>query len=398
MNFWRSLEGTVRLQLTGADTASALEKLGNQGIRLTDVVFQDELTVCFTCSRRWLPVIRRISEKRGDKLSVQVEMGLYYRCISFLHRPVIAVWAAVLLGLTIWIPTRVWFFQVEGNEQVPSRLILETAGNCGIRFGVSRRAVRSEKMKNTLLEKMPELKWAGINTSGCTAVISVRERQQVLQPAVSAGAGSMAAVRDGFVTSCTATRGKLLCTPGQAVKKGQVLISGYNDLGICLQVTGAEGEIYAKTIHDFQAVTPSNCLVRGRRLGQKRRYSLILGKKRINFLKDSGISDTTCGRMYEEYYITLPGDFRLPVKVGVETLTFWTSQLLEISPEEYEPSMIAFAERSVLRQTVAGKILSRQTALASEEGRFLLTGRFFCEEMIARFITEEIGETNGKTD
>ena len=398
MNFWRSAEGTVRLQLTGADTAATLEKLGDQGIRLTDVIPQDELTVSFTCSRRWLSAIKRICDKRGDKLSVQAEIGLYYRGISFLHRPVIAVWAAVLLGLTLWIPTRVWFFQVEGNEQVPSRRILETAGDCGIRFGVSRRAVRSEKMKNTLLEKMPELKWAGINTSGCTAVISVRERQRALQPAVSAGAGSMAAVRDGFITSCTATRGKLLCAPGQAVKKGQVLISGYNDLGICIQITGAEGEIYARTSHEFQAVTPSDCLVRGSRLGQKRRYSLILGKKRINFLKDSGISDTTCGRMYEEYYITLPGGFRLPVKVGVETLTFWSGNLREIAPEEVKPSMTAFAERTVLRQTVAGKILSGQTAVTSEEGRFLLTGRFFCEEMIGRFITEEIGETNGKTD
>lgn len=31
-------------------------------------------------------------------------------------------------------------------------------------------------MKNALLSAIPELQWAGVNTYGCRAVISVRER------------------------------------------------------------------------------------------------------------------------------------------------------------------------------------------------------------------------------
>jgi sporulation protein YqfD len=149
--------------------------------------------------------------------------------------------------LTIFLPTRVLFIHVEGNSTVEERRILEAAQECGIRFGASRRQVRSEKMKNRLLEKVPELKWAGVNTSGCTAVISVREQPVQEQRTGYTGISSIVAACDGRITSCTVTKGNGLCAPGQVVQKGQLLISGYLDCGICIRVTGAEGEIFAET-------------------------------------------------------------------------------------------------------------------------------------------------------
>ena len=39
--------------------------------------------------------------------------------------------------------------------------------------------IRSEKVKNSLLQRIPQLQWAGINTDGCVAVISVREKTAI---------------------------------------------------------------------------------------------------------------------------------------------------------------------------------------------------------------------------
>ena len=398
MNFWRSVEGTVTVTVTGADIPGSLEGLRKQGIFLRDITQPDELTLQFSCSPGALGIIEQQCRKRGDAFSCGRRQGLYFRGRAMLKRPVLVAGLLLYLGLTLWLPTRVLFFQVEGNQQVPARLILETAADCGIRFGVSRRQVRSEKMKNALLKAMPQLKWAGINTNGCTAVIRVREREQPGAAAVSSGVSSIAAVRDSLVTSCTATRGKLLCAPGQAVRQGQILISGYNDLGICLQAGPAEGEIYGRTSREFQAVAPLNVMLRRECIGSDRRYHLILGKKRINFLKDSGIWDATCGRMYEEYYITLPGGFRLPVGIGVETRTRWALTAGMLPEDSMGSSLSGFAEQQIRSRMIAGQILSRKVSVSREEDRYVLTGRFFCEEMIGRVITEEIGVANGKTD
>ena len=274
--------------------------------------------------------------------------------------------------------------------------ILEAARQCGIRFGVSRREVRSEQMKNALLSAMPELQWAGINTSGCTGVISVRERQPQISKTSPSGISNVVAARDGYVTDCTVVRGTAMCTPGQVVQKGQVLISGYTDCGICVRVCEASGEIFAQTDRDFRGWMPAQKQVRRKVVDSRKRYSLILGKKRINFWKGSGISTVTCGRMYEEYCITLPGGYQLPISVSVETLTDCALSVQPVAEDDVRLPFMDFARTSVLNQTVAGSILREEQQLVQQNGRLEMVGRFWCQEMIGRVITEEIGETNGK--
>jgi len=398
MSFWNAVDGMVTAELTGADPGESLQIINGRNIRLYRVEWAGELTVQFRCSRRHRKEINAICGKRGDSIRFSEERGLGVLGKNLLRRPLLIGSFLFFLVLTMVLPTRVLFFRVEGNESVPARLILETAADCGIRFGVSRRAVRSEKMKNALLGAMPQLKWAGINTSGCTAVISVRERLMQEEKPASTGVISIVAARDGFITSCTVTRGNGLCAPGQVVKEGQVLISGYTDCGLCIQVTEAEGEIFAETSRDYRAVMPSVYAVRSSELETRSRFSLIIGKKRINFWKGSGISPVTCGRMYKEYYITLPGGFQLPICVGVETLTHWETVSDRCLPEEAEEMMGDFTRKSVQAQMVAGRILQENMTFSYGEEQCVLDGRFLCSEMIGRVITEEIGETNGKTD
>ena len=245
---------------------------------------------------------------------------------------------------------------------------------------------------------MPELKWAGVNTSGCTAVISVREREPEIKGTESLSFSNIVADRDGYITSCTATRGNLLCAPGQVVEKGQLLISGFTDCGLCIRAEAAEGEIFAQTRRQITAVTPGQRTIRVREGEAKRFYSLILGKKRINLWKDSGIWDATCGRMYEEYYITLPGGFRLPVALAVETVTQWDTADVNVTAGEAKESLSFFVRAAVKAQMTAGMILQESMELTQEKGCYFLHARFLCEEMIGRVITQEIGETNGKTD
>jgi len=398
MNLWKSLEGMTEAELTGADPEESLSVINRQNIPLSWVIRVDDLTVRFLCSRKYRGILRSLCEKRGDTLRFVGETGLFYHGKALLRRPVLLCGMVFFLMLTCFLPTRVLFFRVEGNETVPARQILAAAETCGIRFGVSRRTVRSEKMKNALLGAMPALQWAGINTSGCTALISVREREAEPEQPVCAGVGSIAAVRDGFITTCTVTRGRALCSPGQAVKAGQILISGYTDCGITLQVTRAAGEIYAETARSVVAATPIQTQVCTAEGSEVRRFGLLLGKKRINFWKGSGISPATCGRMYAEYYITLPGGFSLPVGIWMETLVS-REFTPELQPEEeLEIRLKDHVRRRVLEDTVAGTILQESWERNRQAGCCSLKGNFLCSEMIGRAITQEIGDIHGKTD
>ena len=308
MELWWHLRGWTRLRLTSADCAGRLRAISGE-MGLGDIRFPDDLTAEFTVQSG---CEKRLFDRFGAELDVIGSGGI----------PTIAkrIWAwrrlaglVLILGiLTVALPKRVWFVRVEGNSSVPERRILEAAEECGVAFGASAGSIRSEQVKNKLLYEIPELRWAGVNTQGCTAVITVAERRMEEQ-AEPWEPGNLIAETDGIVTELILQRGTAVVKPGNAVRAEQLLISGVTDLGICTQFEQAEGEIWALTRREIQVTLPAESLKRGETYGRKRCFSLRIGKKSVNFSNDSGILHGTCVKMRTVDYLTLPGGFRLPV-------------------------------------------------------------------------------------
>ena len=293
-----------------------------------------------------------------------------------------------LLGC--YVPGRTFFISVEGNSQIAERYIIEAAAECGIDFGAKRRWVRSEMMKNKLLEKIPQLQWAGINTYGCTAVISVREKtssQKQAEPEHQVS--SIVASRDGIVQSCTVLQGKALCSVGQAVKAGQTLVSGYLDCGILTKAGRAEAEITALTFRNLEVVSPGCTTVKGEMQNMTAHYSLKIGKKLIKFYKDSGNLDTTCDKIYSEEYVYLPGGFRLPVAIVKETQIYYDTSRGKETVSDTGRWLKPYANSYLKKTMISGEIISADTEVIQNNNGFTLYGRFTCSEMIGQTMAEE---------
>ena len=399
MNLWNSLAGMVEAEVISADPEGTLAGAAEKNIAVFSVTRKEALVMRLRVFRRDLPALKKLCEKRGDRLSIRRTLGIYWTLKRFLSRPVLALGIGLLLFLTLFLPTRVLFVRVEGNSALPDRQILEAAEALGIRFGANRRAIRSERIKNALLGAIPELQWAGVNTRGCTAVISVRERTpEEKADGEENRVGSVVAARDGVIVSCTVLEGTSKCTPGQAVRQGQVLISGYTDCGISIRAAWAKGEVYARTRREITVIAPSEWAERTEQTGSAVQYSLILGKKRINLWKGSGIWDSSCGRIETEYPLVLPGGFRLPVALAVEKLTFWNTEPTASEEAAAQAELKAFADDYLTSQMVAGKILYAVESVFPQAGGYVLTGQYDCLEMIGRERAEEIGENHGQSD
>lgn len=385
-----SVSGFIAVQLTGADIPGLLQRLTKAGISLFRIQQKDFLTVYVWLRRSDFTKLCNIVERQGVEVAVIRRSGIYWILGSLIRRPIIVVGIALILVLSWFVPTRVFFISVEGNITVPTKLILEKAAECGITFGASRRDVRSEKIKNSLLGALPELQWTGINTYGCTAVISVKERSTPEETTDNPGVSSIVADRDGIIYSCTVTSGNPLCVKGQAVRAGETLVSGYTDCGIKIQATRAEAEIYAQTMRQLTVKTPLDYIQKGEVYEVVSKYSLIIGKKRINFSKDSGISPTTCDKMYLQYYCVLPGGFQLPIAIAVEQ---WHCREAESATAVSELSQVCteeFAQMYLAEQMLSGSILGKLEQADVGNAVYTLTGRYLCLEMIGRERSEEI--------
>ena len=386
MELWWRIRGWVRLRLITADCAARLREISRE-IPMEDIRLENALTASFTvCRSDW----DKISVREGDELEI-VSAGGVPVILEAMRRWRIFAGAVILLGLlTMLLPTRILFVQVEGNGEIPARLIMERAAECGVCFGASSRALRSEQVKNHLLWAVPQLRWAGVNTSGCTAVITVAVRQEEEMDDVMPG--DIVAGTDAVVTQVYPETGTVLTAPGQAAEQGQVLISGTTDLGTTIRRDRAGGEVYGMTRRTVEAALPEKYIAREQTGRVIRKFSLLVGKKYVNFSNDSGILYGTCVKMRTVKYLTLPGGFQLPVALVTETYRLCETET--IPRPDGADLMADAARRYVLEQMTAGSILSEEQTL--RDGR--LTVEFACREMIGVFrpgITTE-GDSNDR--
>ena len=387
MDIWSSLGGQLRVEWTSAAPTDVLQALEKAGIVAMDIRADAPLVLSFTVSNAQRKALLRLAARRGETVKILAQSGIYFYLLDLLRRPVLVLGMAIMLFLSLWVPGRIFFVRVEGNTSVHTQQILEEAANCGIRFGAGRREVRSEKVKNALLEQNPQLQWAGVNTYGCVAVITVRERAQETPRESENVVSSIVALTDGVIRSVTVSRGSLQCAVGQSVKAGQVLISGYTDCGLTIRATAAAGEIFADTLHEMTAVTPTESVRRLEKKASAKKYSLIIGKNRINFPNNSGISDTGCVRIYVERYVTLPGGFVLPIAfVTEEYICYETASSVLTAPEDV---VIPYMKTYLQSQMVAGQILSSAYVVTRTDGAYRVDAIYGCCEMIGVSQPEE---------
>lgn len=396
LGFWDLLSGVYEVELTSSEPEKAISEINHAGIVMFQMQKHGDLICVFLILRKDYPKLFRICQKRGENLKIIHRSGVFYTGERVIKRTILLCGVLFFLVASVFLPTRVLNVVVEGNQRVESKKIYDAAEVCGIRFGATRREIRSEKVKNRLLSAVPELQWVGVNTYGCSAVINVRERTEADKIEGNNAVSNIVAARDGFVLSGTVTKGTSLFEEGQAVKAGQVLVSGYTDCGLCIRATRAEGDILAQTSRSLESVIPSNVMQKNNDGKVKRKFSLIFGKKRINLWKGSGISDRSCGRMYKEYYIKLPGDFLLPIAVCIETLTMYETVPIPMEQAQAEKVLTDFAEQYLIDQMVAGKILHKVQAVAQLDACYRLEGKYICTEMIGRIQQEQIGDLNGE--
>lgn len=385
MGIFKSFSGTLRLEITSADPARLITELNNSSVVLYDVVWKDPLTICGTLQRSDYSAVKGLAEKRGGQVRLLQRIGLYWNIGNFFRRPFLIFGILGIIALTLFLPSRVLFVRVEGNQAIPAKFILERAEDCGIVFGASRSDVRSEKMKNMLLSEIPQLQWAGINTSGCVATITVRERSVTDVQEQSQGVSSIVASRDGIIQEMTVTKGNPLCQVGQAVKAGQTLVSGYTDCGIAIKASQAEAEVYAQTRRSLKIASMSESKEKLQIINRSKSYYLLIGDSRIKLYGDAPIEERDgvfWEKTQQEHILTLPGDFALPVSLIIEEYICYeiSLQSSDVDPE----SLVQHAKAYLLSQMVSGRIISAIHFQPENVDQNMVQAEFSCIEMIGK--------------
>ncbi len=388
------LQGYVRARLKGASPEWALERLTQARAAFLEPVREDDVTISLLLLKKDVPKAENAAQKAMCELEIAEEFGLSKSLGGLFRRKVFCIALVLALAASFVIPKFVFFYEVTGNEAVPEEKILRAMKSLGVGFGTYGPDIKPQELKNKMLLLIPELQWFTVQQSGMRARIVVRERPERIPVEERRAPMDVVAAKDGVITSVYAFDGNCLCKPGQAVKKGQLLISAYTDLEFTTRVCAARGEIYAGTLAQKTVVTPDTVTVKRPNGKTARSVSLLLGEKRRNIFTNGGNLTGRCDKITRTHMLTLPGGLEIPIGLSVTQCVYYDTETKPLLPESAKAQLQEQAESAVRQDMIAGTILDVTGELSRQNGIFEYTASIRCEEMIARMVRASILQIN----
>ena len=122
----------IRVQVVSADIWSSIGLLNEKSIPVFGFQQEDDLTYSFQIGRKHFPALQKLLEKRGDRISLLQNTFLHSIQQSVLYRPLFCTGLLLYFLISLWLPTRILCVEVQGNQLIPTRKILEEANQAGI--------------------------------------------------------------------------------------------------------------------------------------------------------------------------------------------------------------------------------------------------------------------------
>ena len=289
------------------------------------------------------------------------------------------------IALLCWSKLYIWEIDVTGNRTVSAGAVRAALSDCGVGIGTFWPDLVSDNLRSKLLLRLPQLAWATVNIHGSRAEVIVRER--IPKPALldADEPVDLVAKRPGFVTEVRALSGTALVRPGSAALTGEVLIAGRTDSVFSgARETHALGTVTAETYDELQAAAPLSETVRVGSEREQIRWALLIGKKRVNFYRNSSFCPADCDKIISIWECKIEGLFALPLALQRERCTeyAWLQRQRDQNALRMELEQQLHTQ---LLAAVGGGTIEQETYTCSEsDGRFVVCLRARCSEDIAK--------------
>lgn len=391
------LLGMWETELCGAEPQSCVNALTEAGIpfwhlRCVDALHY-RLCVPWYAGKKLAPIALRCN----CTVSVLRASGMPLFVRRLRKRPCFVLFFLLSLAASFFLQRFVWTIEVEGNDTFPAEYILQALEEEGIHVGARSDRIDANLLRMRMVNRIPELSWLTVNRSGGKLRVLLTERMQQDAQTPACTVGHIVASRDGVITDYAILEGMKLCSRGQTVKAGQVLVSGNEDYGLFIRRVCAEGEIYANTWHSG-TIAMSRYRQEKRETGRVwERLSLRVGRKRIFLFGNSSNLPTGCDKITVVKEATLPG-YRFPLSLEREIWREYETVPVEIPEQEARTLLIEAWQRQLQSRMIAGSVLQNEYRFRVSGGLYLLEADSSCNEMIGRLlpVEEEPGGENNE--
>jgi len=383
---YRYIRGYLRVRLQGAGVEAFVNIIAKNRIPFWDPMWYDSFSVEISIFKKDFIKLKELANTSFlDVINVE-HVGIQNILKVIRSRIVLLLGVLISIILILYLQNYLLFYDVVGNLSIPKSQIIRALEESDIGVGTLGARLNTKRIKDHVLQKMPDLQWITVTQNGCMAKVIVRERTSIPTSRDRKGYANIVALKSGIITSQSVFEGQPLKAVGDNVLKDELLVSGVVDLERVFAVVHAQAEIFARTWYEKEVVIPQNCLSKHYQTDKHRSIWLEIGKHQIKIFGNSGIPDTSCDKIVTRKELTLPGGYRFPVSILQECYIPYQRIQTELSEHEAQWSMEKYALESVMGSMVSGEIIKQGISCFTDSNRIHLRAIFECHEMISKTV------------
>ena len=380
------LRGGCIVSIPAPQRTAAMNLCMQMGVQYTQFTWHEDGSVQFLCAtfsaRRFVNICRQ----ENIEAEIVAYRGFPKLLKCLFNRLGLVVGSFLALMLIVLSGLFVWDVQVSGNEEMTEGEVIEELRACGFGVGSYLPTLRVREIENRVLIASERIGWLSINTEGTVARVQIIEHisGENENAAPSQNPANLIAGVDGQIEYLELYRGNAVVTVGQAVKKGDLLVSGlYDSQTGSFRYTRAAGRVMARTERVLTVEIPLlyEEKVYEESYLQELEFSFFNFSRKI--FKNSGNSDILYDIIKYNANLGQLGSNRLPVALSrTEVRPYHLEERERRAEEALELCYTELAERL---SSLSGEVQLLQKEIVTEVGEssVVLVCTLTCIENIA---------------
>ena len=220
----RYIRGYIKIKISGEYKESFINKAMKHGVFLWRLcVLENEITAHINIKDfKYLLKIRR---KVNAKIKIEEKHGLPFFMHRYRKRWGFILGAVIFICILQFLSLYIWSIEVEGNKLVKSNEILSDCQKIGVFEGMRKSKISPKNAAGRLLLLNDKLAWCAFNIEGSVITVNVTETKNMTNGKDN-NPSNLIAKEDGIITKIDVNSGNTVVKVGDAVAKGDIIVSG----------------------------------------------------------------------------------------------------------------------------------------------------------------------------
>ena len=244
ISIYRIIFGFLKVQFYGDLKERALTSCAQNGITLWGNELKDGKIECFVSVREF-KYLRTLLRRKGVRVHIIQKYGLPFITNRYKKRVGILIGAISFFLILQFMSGFIWIIDVNGNEKIKEKAVLDACRTIGITEGIKKNSIYPKLEREKLILQLDGVAWASINIEGCRLTVNITETKE--KDKETDEYTNLLATADGIIEKIDIVSGTSVVSVGQAVKKGDLLVSGIVETTTGTRFVKSKGTVLARS-------------------------------------------------------------------------------------------------------------------------------------------------------